>query len=74
MVEVQLRLQKALVALGRLGDADVQAAAREQVAFARARAEAALDLEAERRRLQRVGEEVTAISPAVPIFRGAAWP
>lgn len=71
MVEVQLRLQKALVALGRLGDADFQAAAREQAAFARARAEAALALEAERHRLQRVGEEVAAVSPVLPASAAA---
>lgn len=64
MVEVQLRLQKGLLALGRIGDADFRAAAGEQADFARARAEDALALDAERLRLRRVAEEA-AVSPVL---------
>lgn len=59
MIEVQLRLQKGLLALGRIGDADFRAVAMEQAASARARAEAALGLNAEKNRLRRVAEEAT---------------
>lgn len=41
-VEVQLRLQKSLAALARLGDADFRAAAAHQSALALSRAEKAL--------------------------------
>lgn len=63
LVEVQLRLQKGLLALGRIGDADFRAAAMEQAGFARARAEAALGLEEEKIRLRRVAEEAAAAAP-----------
>lgn len=51
LIEVQLRLRKALLALERMGDADFRAAARHQAALALARAQAALPLEADRQRL-----------------------
>ena len=51
-VEVQLRLQKSLAALARLGDADFRAAARRQAALALSRAEQALPVEADLQRLR----------------------
>lgn len=54
LIEVQLRLRKALLALARLGDADFRAAARDQARLALARAEAALPLEDDRSRLRAV--------------------
>jgi uncharacterized membrane protein len=53
LIEVQLRLQKGLLALSRLGDAAFRAAALAQSAMAAARAEAALGLAADRERLRR---------------------
>lgn len=53
-VEVQLRLQKALAALARIGDAPFRAAARQQADLAFARAEAAGLIEADRDRLREV--------------------
>jgi len=63
LVEVQLRLQKGLLALSRIGDADFRAVAMEQAGFARARSEAALGLEADKRRLRRVAEEAAVMAP-----------
>ncbi|HWJ76318.1 MAG TPA: DUF2254 domain-containing protein [Kaistia sp.] len=54
MIEVQLRIQKALYALGAKGDVDVRAAARRQAEMAMARAEAALTLAADKKRLHDV--------------------
>lgn len=51
-VEVQLRLQKSLAALARLGGADFRAAARRQAALALSRAEKALPIEADLQRLR----------------------
>ncbi len=51
-VEVQLRLQKSLAALARLGGADFRTAARRQAALALSRAEKALPIEADLKRLR----------------------
>ena len=51
MIEVQLRLQKALIALARMGDDDFQAAARLQARTALDRARAAMTLDADKERL-----------------------
>lgn len=51
-VEVQLRLQKSLAALARLGGSDFRAAARRQAALALSRAEKALPIEADLKRLR----------------------
>ncbi|MCB8883329.1 DUF2254 domain-containing protein [Acidisoma cellulosilytica] len=64
MIEVQLRLQKGLNALGRIGDADFQAAARHQAEQAASRAQAVLTLDAEKLRLRRVGEEAAVTAAA----------
>lgn len=56
LIEVQLRLRKALLALERMGDADFRAAARHQAALALARAQAALPLDADRHRLAALTE------------------
>lgn len=56
-VEVQLRLQKSLNALSRMGNRDFRTAARRQAALARDRAEIALNLEADRQRLRSVVEK-----------------
>lgn len=58
MIEVQLRLLKALSALARTGDAEMQAAAVRQARLAFARAEAALTLPQDRQRLREVLENV----------------
>lgn len=52
LIEVQLPIQKGLSALGRMGDEALAAAARHQSRLALERAEAALPLEADRRRLR----------------------
>lgn len=52
LIEVQLRLQKALAALARAGDEPFRAAAMRQAELALARAEAAMPLEADRQRLR----------------------
>ncbi len=57
LIEVQLRIQKALQALGRMGDVDFRAAARRQAELALARAEAALALEADKERLRDLAAE-----------------
>ncbi|WP_018634303.1 DUF2254 domain-containing protein [Neomegalonema perideroedes] len=57
LIEVQLRLRKALLGLSRMGDAEFQEAARVQAAMALERAEAALTLEEDRRRLSAVTSE-----------------
>jgi uncharacterized membrane protein len=51
-IEVQLRLQKSLAALARLGGSDFRAAARRQAALALSRAERALPIEADLKRLK----------------------
>lgn len=51
MIEVQLRLQKALAALGRMGDDDFREAARLQARTALDRARAAMTLDADKERL-----------------------
>jgi uncharacterized membrane protein len=63
LVEVQLRLQKGLLALGRIGDADFRAAAMVQAGLARTRSDAALGLEADKSRLRRVAEEAAVTAP-----------
>ena len=57
LIEIQLRIQKSLLALSRLGDADYRAAALRQARLARARAEAALALEADKARLRAEADE-----------------
>jgi uncharacterized membrane protein len=52
MVEVQLRIQKALAALSRMGDEPFRAAALHQANLARYRAEASLTLAADKIRLR----------------------
>ena len=64
MIEVQLRLQKGLQALARVGDADFRAAAHAQAAQAAARAAGALTLPAEVDRLRRIGLDGAVIPPA----------
>src|SRR5690554_3123273 len=51
LIEVQLRLQKCLGALSRLGSEQFRASARQHAELSRARAEAALEFEADRKRL-----------------------
>lgn len=58
MIEVQLRLLKALSALARTGDAEIKDAAVRQARLAFARAEAALTLPQDRQRLREVLEDV----------------
>jgi uncharacterized membrane protein len=58
LIEVQTKLQKALHALSRLGDAEFREAALAQAQLAQARAEAALSLPADRQRLQAVIEQL----------------
>lgn len=65
LIEVQLRLRKALLALARMGDADVRAAARDQARLALARAEVALTLEEDRIRLRAIPDGVSS-GPAQP--------
>lgn len=52
-IEVQLRLQKSLAALQRLGNEDFRAAAKRQAALAMLRADSALPIDADRKRLER---------------------
>ena len=52
LIEVQLRIQKALQALARMGDDAFRAAARKQARLAHERAEVALPLDADRTRLR----------------------
>ena len=61
LIEVQLRLQKALAALGRLGDADFRKAVADQAALAAARAQEALPMQIERDQLSRLRQ-----SPPAP--------
>lgn len=56
LIEVHLRLQKALLALSRQGSAEFRQAAREQADLALIRAEAALTIPQDRKRLQEVRE------------------
>jgi uncharacterized membrane protein len=63
LIEVQLRLQKGLLALSRMGDEAFRTAALAQSTMAAARAEAGLNLAADRERLRRemaVGETLAA--------------
>lgn len=57
LIEIQLRLQKALQALSRLGDNDFKAAAQHQAALAMARAEVALTLNADKARLKSIASK-----------------
>lgn len=67
LIEVQLRIQKALQALARMGDDAFRAAARKQARLARERAEVALPLDADRTRLRDlVRDDADARPPAVP--------
>ena len=56
LIEVQLRIQKSLLALSRLGDESFKTAAPSQSRMAFERAEAAMTLEADRARLRTVYE------------------
>ncbi|MCD0501660.1 DUF2254 domain-containing protein [Bordetella petrii] len=56
-IEIQLRIQKALRALARLGNDDFRAAAQRQASLALARAEAALALDEDRTRLRHAAEQ-----------------
>lgn len=58
MIEVQLRIQKALLALSRMGDTAFRAAALAQAQMARDRAEAALVLKADKVRLREFAREM----------------
>lgn len=60
LIEIQLRLQKSLHALSRMGDADFRAAALHQAHLAHERASAALTLEADRVRLRSAADVLTA--------------
>jgi uncharacterized membrane protein len=60
MVEVQLRIQKALAALGRMGDEAFRAAAVQQANLARERAEAGLTLAADKIRLREATRDLEA--------------
>ena len=60
MVEVQLRIQKALAALGRMGDEAFRAAALHQANLARDRAEAGLTLAADKMRLREATRDLGA--------------
>jgi uncharacterized membrane protein len=67
LIEVQLRLQKGLLALSRMGDEAFRTAALAQSTMAAARAEAGLNLAADRDRLRRemaAGEKTLAAQPA----------
>lgn len=66
LIEVQLRLQKSLNALAQLGDSDFRAAARRQASMARQRAEAALTLDEDKRRLREVHADIEG-RPAAPL-------
>ncbi|MTH64755.1 DUF2254 domain-containing protein [Paracoccus shanxieyensis] len=61
LIEVQLRLQKSLAALGRLGNADFRKAVADQAALAAARAQEALPMQIERDQLSRLRQ-----SPPAP--------
>lgn len=58
LVEIQLRLQKSLAALARLGDAEFQQAAHDQADLAMARAEAAMSLEQDKQRLRALNRQL----------------
>ena len=58
LVEIQLRLQKSLAALARLGDADFRQAAWEQAQLSMARAEAAMALEHDKQRLRALVQDL----------------
>lgn len=60
LIEIQLRLQKSLHALAQLGDSDFREAARYQARLALARATAVLTLDADRQRLDALGEALDA--------------
>lgn len=67
LVEVQIRLQKALLALARCGVVTFVEAAKAQSSEALARAEASLSLEADRECLRLLAGEVAAVSPDYPV-------
>lgn len=67
LVEVQIRLQKALLALAQCGVVSFVEAAKVQSREALARAEASLSLEADRECIRRLADEVAATSPDPPI-------
>ncbi|TWI49242.1 putative membrane protein [Pseudomonas duriflava] len=58
MIEVNIRLQKALACLSRLGDATVQAAAARHAGWALKRAEGALTLDEDKQRLRHIVAEL----------------
>ena len=68
LLEVQLRLQKGLLALARMGGPGFGAAALEQSREALAHAEAGLALESEKARLR---SEIEANAPARSVSTGA---
>ncbi|MCB1474924.1 MAG: DUF2254 domain-containing protein [Rhodobiaceae bacterium] len=63
LIEVQLRLQKSLLALSRLGGEDFRAAARRQSQLAMERASKALALEGDRKRLREILTQETPKRP-----------
>lgn len=69
MIEVQVRIQKALQALARTGSATFRAAASHQAQMAVERAEAALTLEADRLRLRAVVQGEESMLPALRRMR-----
>lgn len=58
LVEIQLRLQKSLAALGRIGHGEFRQAAREQAELALARADVAMALEHDKQRLHALVQEL----------------
>ena len=64
LIEVQLRIQKALLALGHIGDGPFRRAAGEQARLALERADAGLTLQADRVRLRQVAD--TGVEPKLP--------
>lgn len=58
LVEIQLRLQKSLAALGRIGHGEFRQAAREQAELALARADVAMALAHDKQRLHALVQEL----------------
>lgn len=58
LIEIQLRLQKSLAALARLGDADFRQAAQAQARMAMARAESAMPFEQDKQRLRALVDDL----------------
>ena len=58
LVEIQLRLQKSLAALGRIGHGEFRQTAREQAELALARADVAMALEHDKQRLHALVQEL----------------